>query len=68
MLTREENLEALANINHAWAGKAMRATGTSKIIMDMDLSESPVHGCQKGSACNRHFIYRYRYGGALSTP
>ena len=58
ILTREENLEALANINHAWVSKAMRATGTKKVILDMDSSESPVHGGQEGSEYNGHFLSR----------
>lgn len=58
ILTREENLEALANINHAWVSKAMRATCTKKVILDMDSSESPVHGSQEGSEYNGHFLSR----------
>lgn len=58
ILTREENLVALANINHAWVSKAMRATGTKKVILDMDSSEFPVHGSQEGSAYNGHFCSR----------
>jgi hypothetical protein len=48
----EENLAALSSINHAWVSKAIRATGTKKIILDMDSSESPVHGgCPDFFAC-----------------
>ena len=54
-LATEENLSALASINHAWVGKAMRSTKAKKVILDMDSSESPVHGCQEGSAWNGHF-------------
>ena len=54
-LATEENISALAAINHPWAGKAMRVTKTKKVILDMDSSESPVHGSREGSAYNGHF-------------
>jgi len=50
ILTQEENLDALANLNHSWVSRAVSSTKTSKIILDMDSSESPVHGSQEGSA------------------
>jgi len=54
-LATEENLRALSSINHAWVSKAIRSTGTKKVILDMDSSEFPVHGNQEGSAYNGHF-------------
>ena len=57
-LASEENLKALSFINHAWVSKAMRVTNTKKIILGMDSSESPVHGCQEGSEYNGHFCSR----------
>ena len=57
-LASEENLGALSAINQAWVSRAMRATGGKKIILDMDSSESPVHGCQEGSEYNGHFLSR----------
>jgi len=57
-LATGENLHALQAINHAWVGKAMRVTGGKKVILDMDSSESPVHGGQEGSAYNGHFRSR----------
>jgi hypothetical protein len=57
-LATEENLAALSVINHAWVRKAMRVTKAKKIILDMDSSESPVHGGQEGSAYNGHFCSR----------
>jgi len=54
-LATDENLAALQAINHAWVGKAMRVTKAGKIVLDMDSSESPVHGNQEGSAYNGHF-------------
>jgi hypothetical protein len=57
-LATHENVGALAAINHAWVSKAMRSTGTKKVILDMDSSEFPVHGNQEGSAYNGHFCSR----------
>jgi len=58
ILASDENVAALSSINHAWVGKAMRVTGAKKIILDMDSSESPVHGNQEGSEYNGHFCSR----------
>jgi hypothetical protein len=55
ILAAEDNLEALAAINGAWVKRAMASTEAKKIILDMDSSESPVHGRQEGSAYNGHF-------------
>jgi hypothetical protein len=55
ILAAEDNLEALASINGAWVKRAMESTEAKKIILDMDSSESPVHGSQEGSAYNGHF-------------
>jgi hypothetical protein len=57
-LATDENIRALSSINHAWVGKAMRSTKGRKVILDMDSSESPVHGSQEGSAYNGHFCSR----------
>lgn len=54
-LATEENVGALSSINHAWVSRAMRSTKGKKVILDMDSSESPVHGGQEGSAYNGHF-------------
>jgi hypothetical protein len=53
-LATDENLKALQAISHAWVGKAMRVTKARKITLDMDSSESPVHGNQEGSAQGGH--------------
>jgi len=55
ILTQEDNLEALASLNHSWVSKAIKSAKTKKVIFDMDSSEFPVHGNQEGSACNGHF-------------
>jgi hypothetical protein len=58
ILASEDNLEALAAINDAWVARAIRVTKGKKVILDMDSSESPVHGNQEGSAYNGHFCSR----------
>ena len=55
MLTVEENLDRLSDINGMYVQKAMSKTDHRRIILDMDSSESPVHGEQEGSAYNGHF-------------
>ena len=57
-LATEQNIEALSSINHAWVSKAVSSTKTKKIILDMDSSESPVHGNQEGSSYGGHFSCR----------
>ena len=55
ILTQQENLRNLSDINGNWVQKAMRETQHKRIILDMDSSVSPVHGEQEGSAYNGHF-------------
>jgi len=55
MLTLKENLGALSEINGRWVHRAINKTSYRRIILDMDSSESPVHGDQQGSAYNGHF-------------
>jgi len=55
MLGKEENLRGLEKINGGWVQKGMKRTAHRRIILDMDSSESPVHGEQKVSAYNGHF-------------
>ena len=55
ILTRQENLRNLSDINGKWVQKAMGKTPHQRIILDLDSSESPVHGEQEGSAYNGHF-------------
>ena len=49
ILTQEVNIEALSSINGTWVSKAVKATTSKKVILDMDSSEFPVHGNQEGS-------------------
>ena len=63
VLTEEENLDGLARLNvDGWTGpwhgtvdRAMAQTSHQRVILDMDSSESPVHGQQEGVAYNGHF-------------
>ena len=54
-LTEEKNLKGLAQMNSQWVERAMAHTQHRRVIMDMDSSESPVHGQQEGAAYNGHF-------------
>ena len=55
VLTKEENLDGLARLNVEWVDRAMAQTSHQRVILDMDSSESPVHGQQEGVAYNGHF-------------
>ena len=58
VLTEEENLDGLARLNVEWVARAMAQTSHQRVILDMDSSESPVHGQQEGVAYNGHFESR----------
>ena len=55
VLVTEENLKGLGQLNAKWVDHAMARTSHRRIILDMDSSESPVHGEQEGAAYNGHF-------------
>lgn len=55
VLCSEENLEGLARLNSRWVQRAMTRTPGKRLILDMDSSESPVHGQQEGAVYNGHF-------------
>jgi len=55
ILAEDENIDALANLNSAWVSKAVSYSKAKKVVLDIDSSESPVHGNQEGSAYNGHF-------------
>ncbi len=55
VLTLKENIDSLSEINGRWVERAMEKTTHHRIVLDMDSSESPVHGEQEGSAYNGHF-------------
>jgi len=50
MLTRPENLEALADLPGCWIDAVHDRRPPKSITLDMDSSESPVHGDQEGAA------------------
>ena len=54
-LTEEKNLKGLGQMNSQWVEGAMAHTQHRRAILDMDSSESPVHGQQEGAAYNGHF-------------
>ena len=54
-LTQEDNLKGLALMNPQWVELAMAHTPHRRVILDIDSSESPVHGQQEGAAYNGHF-------------
>ena len=55
LLTRAENLVGLTAVNRELLTRAALATRADRVVLDMDSSESPVHGAQEGSAYNGHF-------------
>jgi len=55
LLTKEENLIGLMALNRETLGQAESLDGSDRVVLDMDPSESPVHGEQEGSAYNGHF-------------
>jgi len=55
VLTQGHSLEGLARMNARWVDGAMAHTSHRRVILDMDSSESPVHGEQEGAAYNGHF-------------
>jgi len=55
MLTRPENLTALADLPGRWIDAVHDRQAPKSITLDMDSSESPVHGDQEGAAWNGHF-------------
>ena len=55
ILTQHGILNNLSDINGRWVQKVMSKTMHKRIVLDMDSSESPIHGEQEGSAYNDHF-------------
>jgi len=66
VLTKERNYQGLARLNTELVQRA--ATGSGRVTLDIDSSESPVHGAQEQSAYNGHFeSSRPSSGRATST-
>ncbi|MGH9691303.1 MAG: IS1380 family transposase [Candidatus Acidiferrales bacterium] len=55
LLTKEENRIGLMALNRETLGQAESLDASDRVVLDMDSSESPVHGEQEGSAYNGHF-------------
>ena len=55
LLADEENIEALMTLPGRWIDRVNRRSPSKKLVLDMDSSESPVHGQQEGSEYNGHF-------------
>jgi Transposase DDE domain group 1 len=58
MLTRPENLAALADMAGRWIDAVHDRRPPKSITLDLDSSESPVHGEQESAAWNGHFQSR----------
>src|SRR5260370_30991961 len=55
VLTEERNYQGLARINTALIQHAAARSANQRVTLDIDSSESPVHGTQEQSAYNGHF-------------
>ncbi len=55
MLASKENLLGLMALNRELVGQAEVFDDSERVVLDMDSTESPVHGQQEGSAYNGHF-------------
>jgi len=55
MLTQPDNLAALADLPGRWIDAVHDRRPPKTVTLDMDSSESPVHGDQEGAAWNGHF-------------
>ena len=55
VLTQDGNVEGLGRLNAKWVDGAISRTPHRRVILDMDSSESPVHGEQEGASYNGHF-------------
>ena len=55
LLASDENLLGLMAVNRELVAQAEAPDGSDRVVLDMDSTESPVHGQQEGSAYNGHF-------------
>ena len=55
VLTQDSNVEGLDRLNAKWVDGAMTHTAYRRVILDIDSSESPVHGEQEEASYNGHF-------------
>jgi Transposase DDE domain group 1 len=54
-ISKGVNLIGLMALNREMVGQAEPPASSDHVVLDMDSSESPVHGEQEGSAYNGHF-------------
>jgi hypothetical protein len=55
MLAGDENLIGLMAVNRELIAQAEAGDDSERVVLDMDSTESPVHGQQEGSAYNGHY-------------
>ena len=55
LLTQQDNLKGLERLNVEWVKRGVAKTVHRRIILDIDSSESQVHGKQEEAAYNGHF-------------
>jgi Transposase DDE domain group 1 len=55
MLADDENLIGLMAVNRELVAQAEGCDEAERVVLDMDSTDSPVHGQQEGSAYNGHF-------------
>ena len=55
LLASKENLLGLMRVNRELVAQAETENDSGRVVLDMDSTESPVHGQQEGSAYNGHF-------------
>jgi len=55
VLAEERNYQGLARLNTALIQQAVTRSAPQRVTLDIDSSESPVHGAQEQSAYNGHF-------------
>ncbi len=54
-LASAHNLSCLADLSGQWIDRVQCLRGSPNLILDIDSSESPVHGAQEKAAYNGHF-------------
>jgi hypothetical protein len=57
ILTQPDTLKVLMSLPGKWVDQVRRRKPVTKLILDMDSSDSPTYGNQEGSAYNGHFGY-----------
>ena len=68
MLASEENLLGLMALNRELVGQAEAFDDSERVVLDMDSTESPVHGQQEGRGGGRRVRYRPTNGVRRDVP